>query len=259
MTPRFELAAVESIEPWGTPSDPSLSWFALSLGDFWIELGRDELFRYTPEVLAMWTLSSPHPDYQIAAFLRDLHASVGPALAPIPIELARIVGDIERLAELDSSTRRAADAIDKDGALMLGALAWRWLGERSPCMSYLVQYPRFHFVRIGDEIQIAYDNRDRLINGIPVWTAQLGATRLSIAAFVSAVTDVSAALLDAMAARLDDLEHYRVSPRAPVDLASLREQHTTWTNELSASFAPTPPEVPWAETLAALAALGVKL
>jgi len=47
-------------------------------------------------------------------------------------------------------------------------------------MAYLVQYPRFHFVRIGDEIEIGYDNRGCLIDGVPVWAAQIGAYRISV-------------------------------------------------------------------------------
>lgn len=65
---RFELAAIESIAPRGEPSHPTLSWFALTWGDFWIDLGHDELFRYTPAVLATWNLTRPYPDYQIALY-----------------------------------------------------------------------------------------------------------------------------------------------------------------------------------------------
>ncbi|MEO7733154.1 MAG: DUF5984 family protein [Kofleriaceae bacterium] len=256
---RFELAAIESITPWGMPSDPSLSWFALTLGDFWIVLGRDELFRYAPAVMGTWGPPDPYPDYQIASFVRDLRSCVAPGLVRLPVELERIAADVHELAALKSRTRRAADVVDPDGATDLYYTAWRWLGERSPCMSYLVQYPCFHFVRIGDDIQIGYDNRDCLIDGVPVWTAQVGAVRLAVDAFVAAVTEVSTALLAAMAERLDDLERGRAMPQAPVDIASLREQHATWERELSEDFAPKPPDISWDDTLAALAGLGAKL
>lgn len=62
-----------------------------------------------------------------------------------------------------------------------------------------------------------------------------------------------------MAARLDHIERGRSTPQATVDLASLREQHATWTRELSEPLSPLPPDVPWDETLAALAALGAKI
>ena len=91
-----------------------------------------------------------------------------------------------------------------------------------------------------------------------MWTAQISAHRLSVEAFVAAVTEVSAALLDAMAERIEDLDRSRATPQAPVDVASLREQHATWEHELSDEFVPRLPDVSWDETLAALAALGAK-
>lgn len=256
---RFELAPIESIAPWGAPSNPNLSWFALTWGDFWIELGRDELFRYTPAALAMWGLTKPYVDYQIAEFVRDLRSCVGPALAPLPDELARAAADVHALADLQSSTKRAADAIGKGATFGPHYSAWRWLGERSPFTGYLVAGPRFYFIRRGDEIELGYDNRDRLIDGVPAWTAQTGTFRLSMDALVSAVNGFSTALLDAMALRIDDIEQGRATPQTSVDVGSLRKQHESWTRELSEELAPTPPDVPWDVTLAALRALGATI
>jgi hypothetical protein len=73
------------------------------------------------------------------------------------------------------------------------------------------------------------------------------------------VTEVSAALLDAMVERIDDLDRGRVMPQAPIDLASLCEQHTAWKRELSDKFEPRLPDVSWDETLAALTVLGAKI
>jgi hypothetical protein len=118
--------------------------------------------------------------------VRDLRSCVAPALAPLPIELERFAADVYGLAELQSSTRRSTDAMGTDDASDLYYAAWRWSGERSPCMAYLVQYPRFHFVRIGDEIEIGYDNRDCLIDVFrcgPHRSARIGSrSRRSISA-----------------------------------------------------------------------------
>jgi hypothetical protein len=89
-----------------------------------------------------------------------------------------------------------------------------------------------------------------------VWTAQIGAYRLSVEAFAAAATEVSTALLDAMAARIDDLDRGRAAPQAPIGVASLREQHATWEREFSEKLEPKFPDVSWDETLAALTALG---
>ena len=229
------------------------------MGLFWIELGKDELFRYTPEILAKWGVEpTPYPDYQLASFVRDLYECAAPGLAPLPEELARVAGDVERLAELDAITRRAANERGEKDRVYDNA--WRWLGARSPWMSYLVECPKFYFVRLGDEIEIGYDNRARVIDGVPVWTAQLGAHRMPVEAFKAAIATCTTGLLDAMAARIDDLEHGRATPQAPVDVASLRTQHAKWAEEFSQPLEPSPePDVSWDETLAALRTLGVRV
>ena len=68
----FELAPVEEIEPWGTPEDPKLSWFALSFGTFSVNVGDQQLFVYSPEVEAIWGLGSRLVDYQVAGLARDM-------------------------------------------------------------------------------------------------------------------------------------------------------------------------------------------
>lgn len=152
----------------GGPRNPHLSWFALTWGDFWVDLEGVELFRYAPATLAAWGVTKPYADYQIASFVRDLRSCLAPALAPLPFEIERLAADVDGLAALQSSTRRAADAMGAADTSGLYYAAWRWLGERSPCMAYLVQYPRFHFVRIGDEIEIGYDNRGGMIDGVAI-------------------------------------------------------------------------------------------
>lgn len=253
---RFDLAPIESISPWGAPNKPELSWFALTWGDFWIELGGDELFRYTPAVLATWGLSKPYADYPIAAFLRDVRSCVGPALAPLPAEIERLAADVYGLAELQSRTRRVADAMGGRAASALHYDAWRWLGEREPWMSYLVERPLFYFARFGDGIQISYDNRGCLVDGVPVWTAQIGVHRVSVEAFTAAVTQVSVALLDAMAARIDDIASGRAVRQAPIDVASLRTQHAEWQREFSGKLEPSLPDVSWDRAFTALRMLG---
>ena len=88
---RFELAAIESIAPWGEPSNPDLSWFALTLGDFWIDLGRDELFRYTPIATPLVSDHGPSPETSIGA--RTMRSPISNAsaescpLSSVPIQV----------------------------------------------------------------------------------------------------------------------------------------------------------------------------
>jgi hypothetical protein len=249
---RFELDPVETIAPWST----GLSWFALSLGEFWIDVGDDQLFRYSPELMRLWGGSKARAGYQVAAFARDILSSAAPALAPLPPELARYAADVHAVAELQARTARARDQAATDEMADRYYAAWRWLGERSPCTSYLTQCPRFWFVRLGDDLQIGYDNRGCVADGVPVWTAQLGSHTVPIDEFSAATRGLATGLLAAMSARIDAIRDGRVAPQAAVSADALREQHATWSAELAGSFQPRAPDVAWDATLAAFAALG---
>lgn len=41
----FMLRPTAEIAPWGTPDNPTLSWFGLSDGWYWISIAGDEIFR----------------------------------------------------------------------------------------------------------------------------------------------------------------------------------------------------------------------
>jgi hypothetical protein len=47
-----ELTPVEDIAPWVEPGKPTLSWFALTDGSFWMPVASETLFQYTPENVA---------------------------------------------------------------------------------------------------------------------------------------------------------------------------------------------------------------
>jgi Family of unknown function (DUF5984) len=107
----FTLDPVASISPWMHDGAPSLSWFALTHGRFWIDLGTEELFRYTPAILEKWQESDPHPDYQVAAFVRDLLQSAAPALTPLPAKLAALAADWRALVDVERRARNRFEEV----------------------------------------------------------------------------------------------------------------------------------------------------
>jgi hypothetical protein len=70
----FTLDPLETITPWTRDGAPDLSWFALTYGSFWIDLGGEELFRYSAAISSHWNLEGVHPDHYVAAFVRELLA-----------------------------------------------------------------------------------------------------------------------------------------------------------------------------------------
>lgn len=247
----FKLDPLETITPWTRDGAPYLSWFALTDGAFWIDLGGEELFRYSAAILDKWKLEEPHPDYNVAAFVRDLLEATPAALSPIPARLEALAANWDALCDFEVRTRQLMEDDDGDDAWDLWHRAWSWLGERSPSMNYLTEAPKFSLLRLQDRIRIAFDNRTRVIDGVPVWTATFGYVDYPIAFVEGELRGVCADLLAAMASRIDDLQCGRAHCQAPADIPSLRRQHQGWAIEFDRAFV-RPNGVDWDGTLDAL-------
>jgi len=246
----FELARVEDILPWGKPGELSLSWFALTFGYFRMSVGGQVLFRYTDELLSHWGESERDADYQIAAFARDILGSAAPAVAPLPPIIERLVSDWQLLAELQRPIDDDLELVDDRWYV-----AWRWLNVRSPSTWYLVAHPRLQFVRVGDELRIHWDNREQLIDGLPVWTAQQGVHVMSVDAFLEECRDFAQRLLSAMHDRIAGIEGGAMKPQVEVSTGSLYEEHEMWRGEFESYFREYQPDIQWQETENALKAI----
>ena len=251
----FELARVEDIVPWETSAGPSLSWFALTDGQFRMPVGDQVLFEYSDEIMAHWGTTVRSADYQIAAFAREMLGSVAAGAARLPERVERLAAHWNRLSELQSE----ADPIDdSDEAGDLAYAAWRWLGERSPWASYLVANPNFQFVRIGNELRVHWDNRDRVVDGRPVWTAQVGVYAMSVDSFVQECRDFAGRLLVEMDRRIGAIETGSVRAQTVLNPESLREQQETWRAEFESYFKEYQPDIAWQEAERALQVIADK-
>jgi len=240
----FELAKVEEILPWETSGGLSLTWFALTDGRFWMPVGDQILFEYSDEIMTHWETSVRTADYQVAALAREMLGSVAAGAARLPERIERLASDWNLLLEL----RREVDAEDNsEETNQLAYAAWRWLGERSPCASYLVASPNFQFVRVGDELRIHWDNRGRVVDGCSVWTAQAGVHAMPVASFLEECRDFARRLLNEMESRIGAIEAETVRTRTTLNVHSLRHQHEIWRAEFSSYFKTYQPDIEWQE------------
>ncbi len=246
----FELARVEDVAPWGEPGDQSLSWFALTLGKFHMVMGEQVLFRYTEEIMRHWAASGRDADYQVAAFARDILGSVAAAVAPLPPTIERLASNWKSLKELEKPIDDDSEAVND-----LWYAAWRWLGERSPCTPYLVAHPKIQLVRVGNKLCIHWDNRERQIDGLPVWTAQHGVHIMSVEDFLEECRDFAGRLLSAMTDRIAGIEARLMKPQIEVSTNSLLDQHETWRAEFASYFHEYQPDIPWHEAELSLLAI----
>jgi hypothetical protein len=184
----FTLDPVERIAPWGP--NGAHSWFGLTHGRFYIDLGDEQLLRYSPEINAHWRTDLVHADYQIAAIARDVLSAAQFGVESIPPVIGKLVEDWSSFCELrhrrpgDEDGSRvpayAVDRLDRDPH-RLAYDAFRWLGARSPRLGYFVAEPSISFIRIGDRVRLGWDNRACIVDGVRVWTATQGYLDLHVA------------------------------------------------------------------------------
>lgn len=254
----FELADVEDIVPWETRDGPSLSWFALTDGRFRMPVGDQVLFEYSDEIMAHWRTSVRTADYQIAAFTREMLGSVAAGAARLPERIERLAADWSRLTELRKDSDSGNDCDDSDSDEDLTYAAWRWLAERSPCASYLTPRPYFQFVRVGEELRIHWDNRDGVVDGTPVWSAQVGVHCMPVESFVEECRGFAWRLLSEMEDRIRAIEVGTAKARAVVSTQALWKQHEAWRTEFASYFRAYQPDIEWQEAERALQLIAEK-
>ena len=207
---------------------------------------RLELFRYTEDILKYWQESRQYPDYQIAAFARAVLSAAGPSMVALPPELETVATDWLRFCEFYRWVNEGTEFSDTHYA------AFRWIGERSMDTGWLVQSPSIQFFRVQDRIVMCYDNRDKMIEKIPVWRESIGSVSIQIDDFRTAVEGFVTALLKAMDARIHAIETGIAKPRCAVDTSSLRHQHQSFIEEFRGTMEHPSQDVSWEDTSAAM-------
>jgi hypothetical protein len=139
---RFALTPLDRVRSWGG-EDRVLHWFGLTDGWYWIELGDQELLRYTPETLRLFRrddLGPQHPyvDYYVVRLWEDLIGLTPTVMQPVPDDLAQFIGtDLHDRPDLDDSDEVLSAAI--------------WHGPGAPRAARIIELERTgppHGIRI---------------------------------------------------------------------------------------------------------------
>ncbi|MFC9690312.1 DUF5984 family protein [Kribbella sp. NPDC056951] len=193
----FELRPVGEVAPWGGDT-PSLHWFGLTEGWYWVEVGGVRLLRFAADY------EIPYVDYYVVRFWEDL-------LAVLPAAVERVPADLVGFVESDDSGWNDTESEAADAAM-------EWWASRSVYFGYLRESPSLRCWRSGDQITVDWD--------APANFAEPRALRTTVAVadFVAAIEDLDAALMNAMEARIAEVEA-SPPPGIALDLTQLRSEH----------------------------------
>lgn len=223
----FELKPLEQVQAWGEPHDPNLHWFGLTDGMYWIQAGDVRLFEYTKA--AQDQLGAPQfCDYQIARLYEDVIDLAPYALEHVPKELRKYIA-ITEATPWNHHWDKWHDAVrscdDDQGETILFDNAGSWLGRRMLDTVYLAPSTNISVWSDEDLVHVEWDNRHKLIEGAPVWTATVGCWQMPRAKFVAEVLSFHYRLMEKMAERVSLVAAGMLPSRIRVDLTALLREH----------------------------------
>jgi hypothetical protein len=215
----FELFHPSNIRPWlgSDGNDPHLSYHHLSQAHLCFNVGNQKLLEYSPEILAHWKKLSaadghvfekcpPLADQMMSRVHLDLTDGLHRFLDPIPDDMqwwmmpqrnepgSRWGTLCSRVWSDDASTVNCSLLVNTVRDAFCGRLLYGW--------DCLVQEPRISIWSNETEVFVSWDNRDRLVDGIPVWTASLGIQAFGRDEFLAEMHDFRYRYFDAMARQL---------------------------------------------------------
>ncbi|WP_371479813.1 DUF5984 family protein [Kitasatospora sp. NBC_00315] len=219
---RFELRDLADVRPWGGEHNPTLHWFALTAGWYWIELGGHELLRYSERTLRRWreefgTQDRPYVDHFVVRIWEDVLEILADVMEPVPRDLVGFV----------SSDLAGSPVWDEDEVTPEAEAAADWHGRRSMYMGPLVNAPHIRWWRTvfdgADRISVSWTHEPD--HEIEFAAPLTGLVTLSADHLSAAVADLDRALLAAMERRVAALEAAGGPPGVGLDVEQLRRDH----------------------------------
>lgn len=266
----FHLRAISDIGPFDPPRQRPLSWFWLTDGWYWMNVGDQQLFRDNPDLIKYnlqnhpdWQSYyeqeyAPYVDYYVVRLWEDILDLLPDILEPLPELLinnllSHEVGDAlpqqlqQRLENID-------DDLTTDEIIDTFLAARQWWAFRHLSVGYLQRGPNISFWNDGITMYIEWDNRAILRDAIPAWSAIRGRYSLSLAQFIAEVTDFNARLMAAMAQRIAEIKVDWPRTDSTVNMDWLEQEQASRSTWLAKALEKTAqhPSTDWGNVLDAI-------
>lgn len=242
----FTLRPMDEIAPWGRPGDLSLSWFALTDGYYHLDVGGQKIWRYSEEGCRAqgWSFPPSPPGfelsvaYQVARPFEDLIEILPSVLEPVPADIARHLETAEAHRSWNDFVSDWDWHDDTEGGLL-------WVCDRTLDSGYLRAGPDITFWRVDDVIRIRCDNRDKLLDGVAIWSSALVELELPLGVFLDAVRAFGNDLIAQMDERTTAVERGWSRDGVRLKAADLRRDHEERATWLEAAVARRRPPTDW--------------
>lgn len=200
----FQLKHPDSIH-WGN----SMHWFALTDGEYWIDMGDVKLYEYNKALLTEIDAEKhTYLDYYIVRFIEDFTNLFENISESIPDRFYEIVKKHSTLddyrSEIFSWFDKATDQSTDDEAFYDEyELMKRWIYSRNLTALHMKGGPVIGFYRNGGKISVVWDTDAKTENSTRFWTAESGQMEMDYSAFIMQVEDFGLRFFSAMDKQVD--------------------------------------------------------
>lgn len=239
----FELRPLAEVPLWGSDR-PTLHWFGLTSGWYWISGPDGEFLRYRDGAVREWDLQRPYPGYYVARFWEDLILLRWVLQEPVPEDLVSFVDGTflsREFPDRDDFGYGVEEAFDvqSDHAMYLG---------------YLTDSPHLtcwrHAVAGEDVVTLSQQiapTEHRAFAGPDRWDVTVPAGD-----FFAALEDFDRRFIAAMEVRVAELERSGSPSGVDLDVRQLRVEHVQRSGWLGQRLVERR-EVDWAKVRAGVA------
>lgn len=241
----FTLDSIENIYPWGKPENLSISWFALTQGNYRLKVGEEYLLNYTDEFLKY--LSEKYPeysdsqitfvDYYVVRLWEDILDILSDILEPVPEKLQHFLDsgyeNYQSLHEraLDWQESEIKTGANKSDTWETVDLATNWLNYCWLDSAYLSPSAKIWIWSNENDVVISWDNSRVKVENINVWSANKGNYRINKNEFINNVREFNKNLFDDMNERVETVCQSWKNDKIKIDFEQLKNEQrnrATW-------------------------------
>jgi hypothetical protein len=253
----FRLKPLMEVTPWGTGDAQSLHWFGLTDGWYWLDVGEEELFRYTPQLIQHLKRSDnfPYVDDQIVRLWENVIGLLPTILEPLPLSLLHKINVYESWFHWIEKAQQWIDATEDQQLIDVYTDALDWWGARQLWTGHLINGPRIALWSDGPLIHLEWDHRGFDWDGMQTWTAQTGKFSLSLNDFLEEVRSFNMRLIQSMGERVQEIKREWPRPNVFINIDQLEKEQIDRANQLQKSLSAASRHKPtnWERVLTAAA------
>lgn len=235
----FNLKPLQDVLAWGEEPNQYLHWFGLTDAIYYMNVGKEQLFRYSDEILEFWTkeypdeaeaYQNPFYDYQVSRLYFDILEILPNVLQPIPKPINDYISSLEKQNKWEATLSEINDISESEQTFNNYCTASEWLFDRK--LKGLGGGPDILLWRVEGRVFLRWDNSSYKQNNIHTWATISGEVEFSVKDFLAEIQSFHDRLMKSMEERIKVIGSTNPLPHIKFNMPELLKEQ----EEIKKSF-----------------------